>query len=350
MNTSDGNKSNSARFEVSLPVVSVIVPNWNGRHLLPTCLDALSAQTWQDFEIIVVDNGSTDDSVKWLQEHWPSVQVIANSENLGFAAAVNQGVQASAATFVATLNNDTQVEPGWLAALAGAIESEARVGMCASKMLFAHRLGTINSAGVRVDRACMAWDWLGGEPDVNQGTELVEVFGACAGAALYRRVMLEEIGGFDQDFFMYLEDVDVAWRARLAGWRCLYVPAARVLHRHSASSVEGSPFKNLYSGRSKIWLVIKNYPFPAGLLYLPLVVCYDLGTLPYRQILRGDWSALRGRWEGLAHWRVAWRKRRWLPGRKSPSCWPSAMSPITSLWSVHAHMRRFMQRVVETQA
>ena len=333
-----------------MPAVSVIVPNWNGRHLLVDCLSALSAQTWQDFEIIVVDNGSTDSSVSWLREHRPSVRVVANLENLGFPAAVNQGIRASDAPYVATLNNDAQVEPGWLAALVEAIESDARVGMCASKMLFVHSPEMINSAGVCIDRACMAWDRLGGEPDTNRETNPVQVFGACAGAALYRRVMLEQIAGFDEDFFAYLEDVDVAWRAQLVGWRCLYVPAARVLHHHSATSIEGSPFKNFYAGRSKVWLIIKDYPFPVGLLYLPLIVLYDLGTLPYRQMLRGDWSALRGRWNGLRHWRTAWRKRRWLPGHTSPSRWPEAMSPLASLWEVQFRMRRFARRTVESQA
>jgi GT2 family glycosyltransferase len=335
---------------VSLPAVSVIVPNWNGRHLLADCLSAMGAQTWQDYEIIVVDNGSTDGSAPWLQEHYPSVRVIANLENLGFPAAVNQGIRASDAPYVATLNNDVQVEPGWLAALVKAIESDARVGMCASKMLFAHSPDMINSAGVCLDRACMAWDRLGGEPDTNRETNPVEVFGACAGAALYRRVMLEQIADFDEDFFAYLEDVDIAWRARLVGWRCLYVPAARVLHRHSATSVEGSPFKNFYAGRSKVWLVIKNYPFPAGLPYLPLVVFYDLGTLSYRQILKGDWSALRGRWDGLWHWRVAWRKRRWLPGQKAPSRWPEILAPLTSLWNVQFRSRRLARHTVESKA
>ena len=333
-----------------LPAVSVVVTNWNGRRFLADCLNALNAQTWQDFEIIVVDNGSTDGSVQWLREYWSSVRVIANSENLGFPAAVNQGIQASAAVHVATLNNDTQVEPGWLAALVETIESDSRVGMCASKMLFAHSPEVINSAGVCIDRACIAWDWQGGEPDANQELQPSQVFGACAGAALYRRAMLEEIGGFDQDFFMYLEDVDVAWRARLAGWHCLYTPKARVLHRHSASSVEGSPLKNFYAGRNKVWLVIKNYPVPAGWLYLPMVVLYDLVTWPYRQILRGDWSSVRGRWDGLRHWRTAWRKRCGSHGQKAPSHWPGAMSSLTSLWNVQFRARRFARCSIEAKA
>ena len=141
--------------------------------------------------------------------------------------------------------------------------------------------------------------------------------------------MLDQVGLFDEDFFAYLEDVDLAWRARRAGWRCLYVPAARVLHRHSATGIEGSPFKSYHLGRNKVWLIAKNYPFPAGLAYLPMAVFYDLGTLPCRNMLHGDLSAMRGRVDALRGWRVAWSKRGRVGG------WPVQMSPLTGLGRVH---------------
>jgi GT2 family glycosyltransferase len=321
------------------PLVTVVIPNWNGRLLLEACLRSMALQSWRDSAAIVVDNGSTDGSVAWMGEHFPAVRLIVNEVNRGFAAAVNQGIRASDSSFVVTLNNDTEVEPGWLAALVAVAEGGPRVGMCASKMVFADRPEVINSTGICLDRAGIAWDRRGGEPDEGSEREPVEVFGPCGGAALYRRAMLDEVGLFDEDFFAYLEDVDLAWRARRAGWRCLYVPAARVLHRHSATGVEGSPFKSYHLGRNKVWMLTKNTPFPAGLTYLPLVIFYDLGTLPYRNMLRGDWSAVRGRWDALRRWRIAWRKRRLPGGPSGRAGWPAQMSRLVSLGRVHARVR-----------
>lgn len=296
---------------------TVVIPNWNGRHLLGRCLRALRAQTYQDFAVVVVDNGSTDGSVAYLREHFPEVQIIANEKNRGFAAATNQGIRAPggprASRFVATLNNDTEVDPSWLAALVAAMETEMEsapgVGMCASAMLFAHRPEMINSAGIAVDRAGIAWDRLGGAPVAALGDAPVEVFGPCAGGALYRRAMLEEIGLFDEDFFAYMEDVDLAWRARAAGWRCLFAPQARLLHHHSATGKEGSPFKSFHLGRNKVWLLLKNYPARELWHHAPLALLYDLAAVLYALLARRDVHALRGR---LAGWRAAlrmWRKR-----------------------------------------
>jgi GT2 family glycosyltransferase len=295
--------------------VTVVIPNLNGRHLLEGCLHALAAQTYSDWEAIVVDNGSTDESVEWLREAYPAVRAIVNTENRGFAAAINQGIEASDSRYVATLNNDTEVSPGWLAALVEAAESAGKAGMCASKMVFADRPDVINSTGICVDRVGIAWDRRGGEADDGDGghpdgSGWLEVFGPCAGAALYRRAMLDEVGPFDPDFFAYLEDVDLAWRARRAGWRCLYVPAARVLHRHSATGREGSPFKSYHLGRNKVWLVAKNYPFGRLWYYVPLVVLYDLAAVVYALAARRDIHALRGRMAGWAGLRRMWAKRR----------------------------------------
>lgn len=277
---------------------SVIVVNWNGRPFLQPCLRALKAQTWRGFEVIVVDNGSTDGSVELLEAEFSWVELIRNVENRGFAAANNQGIRASNAPFVATLNNDAQPEPGWLGALVQALESGADVGACASKMLFADRPEMINSAGIAIDRAGITWDHLGGRTDIPDETRPQEVFGACAGAALYRREMLDQVGLFDEDFFAYLEDVDLAWRAQAAGWRTLYIPAARVIHHHSGTSVEGSPFKRRLLGRNKIWLIAKNYPWPHWLWYGPAVIAYDLGSVLVA-LLQGNPNPAIGRWWGL---------------------------------------------------
>lgn len=231
--------------------VAVIILNLNGERYLERCLSTVLSQTYPNFEVILVDNGSTDDSVVLVRQRFPAVRIIENDENLGFARGNNVGIRATNSPYVATLNNDTWVEPDWLEALVEVMGSDPCIGICASKMLFAHRPDMINSAGVCVDLAGIAWDRLGGSPDPGEDGEPEEVFAGCAGAALYRRVMLDDIGLFDEDYFIYLEDVDLAWRARLMGWRCMYVPRSRVYHVYSATAQEGSAFKSFLLGRNK---------------------------------------------------------------------------------------------------
>lgn len=325
------------------PKVSVVILNWNGRRYLDDCLTSLQAQTYTDFEIILVDNGSTDGSVEWVVEHFPQVRVTCNETNAGFAAGNNQAIRASQAEFVATLNNDTRVEPDWLAVLVATAEGDSTVGMCASKMLFANRPDVINSTGISLDPVGIAWDRRGGELDDRQETKLAEVFGPCAGAALYRRAMLDQIGLFDERFFAYLGDVDLAWRARLAGWRCLHVPQARVYHVHSATAGEGSPFKNRLLGRNKVWSIAKNYG-PTGrlLAYLPLILLYDLAAVLYALVVRRDVSSLQGRLEGLRGLPGVWRQRRMAQAlrrgsREQP--WHRYLSPLVPPWRVPARYR-----------
>jgi GT2 family glycosyltransferase len=293
-----------------LPLISVVVANWNGRRYLDKCLSSLAAQTYPSVEITVVDNGSSDGSAAWIAEHFPAIQVIANPANRGFAVANNQGIARSRGAYVALLNNDAWAEPGWLAGLYAAAEQGTRVGMVASLMLSASQPERVDSTGICVDRCGISWDRGGGQSAAAWASGPLDVFGACAGAALYRRAMLDEVGGFDEDFFAYLEDVDLACRARWLGWQARYAPAARVYHIHSGTGGEGSAFKTYWLARNKFPMIIKNYPLPQLWQYLPLILLYDglslISALPGRQ----RWSAVRGR---LAGWRAApgaWRKRR----------------------------------------
>lgn len=324
--------------------VTVIIVNWNGRRFLERCLQAVLEQRYHGFEVVLVDNGSIDTSVQFVRKRFPQVRIIANEENRGFAAANNQAIRSTDSEFVATLNNDTEADPTWLEELVGAAETDHSVGACASRMLFAHRPQVINSAGIALDRAGIAWDWRGGETDDPEEQEPVEVFGPCAGAALYRRAMLEEIGLFDEDFFAYLEDVDLAWRAQWAGWRTLSVPTARVLHFHSGTGVEGSPFKNRLLGRNKVWAIAKNYPWPQLLWHLPVILLCDIGSLPYTLISRGNWGPLRGRVEGLKELTGALRKRQTLDGLKRISgeemlAHMSSPASPWAMWGRYAHLR-----------
>jgi len=282
---------------MSEPLVTVVIPTLCGRRWLPDCIAALRRQTLRDFAVVVIDNGSDDGTAEWLAAQ-PDLRVIRNAQNVGFAAACNQGIQASKSPLIAVLNDDTQPEPRWLESLVSAMRAGdgRQVGACASLLLFAERPGVVQSAGIAVDRAAIAWDRLRGYPaDAAVVQRAGEVFGASAGAALYRRAMLDEVGLFDERFFAYLEDVDLAWRAQRAGWRCLYVPAARALHRTSATSGEGSVMKYRLLGRNKVWLVAKN----AQMRDWPIVVFYDLAAVLYAGFMRGEWSHLAGRWEGI---------------------------------------------------
>jgi len=298
------------------PLVSVVIPNLNGRAILGECLTCLRAQTYPNFEVIVVDNGSSDGSVEWVRERFPEVRVIALPANQGFAGGCNVGIRAARGTLIATLNNDARAEPTWLAEMVRVIEQPG-VGMVASKMLRASNPALIDSAGICVDRLGIAWDRCAGHPADEADVE-VDVFGPCGGAALYRRALFEDVGLFDEDFFCYLEDVDLAWRALAAGWRCRYAPRARVYHDHSATAVENSPFKRYHLGRNKIWMIAKNYPSPAVWWLLPAIAVYDLAgalTIAAAELARGAslssaLAGFRGRLDGLRGLPRAVRKRR----------------------------------------
>lgn len=242
------------------PSVAVIIPNWNGTHLLPTCLDALRRQTYWDFEVVVIDNASTDPSRDLIRSRYPEVRVIELPRNVFFAGAVNAGIRATSGPYVALLNNDTEVEPEWLGALVRALESHPEAGLAASKMLLFDRRDVINSAGdlYRVDGTPGnrgVW-----EVDRGQYDDSRLVFGACGGAALYRRSMLDDIGLFDEDFVGYCEDVDLNFRAQLAGYRCVFVPEARIYHRLSATG--GGPLASYLCGRNFINVIAKDVPGP----------------------------------------------------------------------------------------
>jgi GT2 family glycosyltransferase len=280
-------------------LVTTVVVNWSGRAYLDKCLASLLAQTVQSQEIILVDNGSTDGSADYVEANYPAVRVIRLPRNVGFAAANNVAIRQSAGAYVALLNNDASAEPGWLAVMVKAAESDPHIGMVACKILFADAPDVINSTGLALDWAGFCWDWRGGQPDDPTETQIEERFGPTGGAALYRRAMLDDVGLFDEDFFAYAEDADLAWRAQRGGWRCVYVPAARVYHAVSATAGAGSPFKNFMLGRSKVWLFAKNIPGGWRSAWIGLLAVYDLLAVGYGVFARGDWAAIRGRLAGL---------------------------------------------------
>lgn len=296
------------------PKVSVVIVNWNGRRWLESCLPALAGQTYRQFEIILVDNGSEDDSVAWLAEHWPDVRVLTLTQNTGFAAANNRGIEVASGTWIATLNNDTVVNSNWLANLVASADGP-EVGMVASMVVFWDEPGRVDAAGIEVDVAGMAWN-RGHGRRVDEIPVVDEVFGPNGAAALYRRQMLAEIGAFDEDYFAYYEDVDLAWRARRAGWRCRYAPAAVVRHWHSATGGQSPWLKTYLVSRNRLWTIIKNYHRWRLFYRLPLIVLVDLFALVYRLAADRNLAALRGRLaalRGLARMRAKRRDGRAVP-------------------------------------
>jgi GT2 family glycosyltransferase len=289
------------------PLTSIIIVNWNGREHLARCLPSLMRQTCNDFEIIIVDNGSSDTSVDFVRQHYPEIRLLENNQNLGFAGPNNQAIRAAQGGYILTLNNDTEVPPDWLQILVSAAESHPEIGAFASLVVFDDRRHMIDSAGLSVTLAGIGCQNRLGEA-VRTVCEPEEVFGACAAAALYRRELLDDVGLFDEDYFAYYEDVDLAWRARLRGWRTLLVPRAVVYHVHSATGGRASPFKEKLITRNKVWTTLKNYPFPAWLVFLPLILAYDIITACV-PLLCGDPYPLLGLWQGIRQARVALTKR-----------------------------------------
>lgn len=280
-------------------MISVIILNFNGKRYLEKCLSSLESQTYRDFEVIVVDNASSDGSVDYLKAGFPLVRIVENKKNLGFAGGTNSGIRRAEGEYILTLNNDTQVDRRFLECLAEPMQSDKSVGVCASKMLLPD--GRINSAGICLSRSGAAWDRGMFEQDHGQYDCQQEVFGACAGAALYRKEMLDEIGLFDEDFFLYMEDVDLAFRAKLAGWKCVYVPEAVVYHHHGGTAGFGSDLAVYYGNRNVIWYAVKGFPTGLLLTSLPWIVGRNLAVIPYyalrgqgMTILRSKMDALRG--------------------------------------------------------
>ncbi len=244
-------------------LLSVVIVNWNSRDDLRLCLESLQHQTHRELEIIVVDNGSEDDSVEMMRHGFPDVIIIEAGENLGFAEGCNRGIEASHGEWVAMLNNDTLADSNWAAELVGtARQAPPACGMLQSLLLFLSEPDIINSTGIVLTRAARGYDRDGGKPK-SQTPQAGEIFCPTAGASAYRRDMLEAIklpdGWFDRQHFMYYEDLDLGWRARLAGFEARFVPSSFVLHKHHGSSDRhGASWLEVISRINRIRTLIKN--------------------------------------------------------------------------------------------
>ncbi len=269
---------------------SIIIPNYNGRRFLAVCLDALRRQTYDRAltEVILVDDASSDDSVAFVRQHYPEVVVVQMPRNSGLAAACNAGARVASGDLLVMLNNDTEVEAGWLEALVACAMAHPQAGAIASKMLLFDRRDTLHNAGDLmaadgIPRNRGVWERDEGQYDAD-----LVIFGGCGGGVAYRRTAWEQAGGFDERLFMYLEDVDLAWRLQLLGWDAVFAPAARLYHHLSATG--GGTLASFYVGRNTIWVIAKDMP--------ATLIRRHLGQIIAGQA-RIAWDALRA-WRGAA--------------------------------------------------
>ncbi len=239
------------------PTATVILVNWNGREIIRPCLDALFEQRVSGgMEVLVVDNASSDGSAE-IAGRRAGVRLVRSPRNLGFAGGANLGMGHAEGEFLVLLNTDAAVQPGWLERLVEAAQAE-RVAAVTAKLLFADRPGFVQNAGVLLLSDGSAGDRGSGEPDDGRYDRSEEVFGACGASMLLRREALKDIGNFDESFFMYYEDTDWSWRARLRGWKIIYEPAAVAHHAHAATSGEWSESFIFHADRNRLFMVLKN--------------------------------------------------------------------------------------------
>jgi GT2 family glycosyltransferase len=260
-----------------LDLVSVVIPNWNGKKFLAGCLDSLAAQSWSNIEVVVVDNGSRDGSVEFLKEKYPWVRLVCFPENTGFSVAVNRGIKESRGQFIALMNNDTVADVNWIAEMRLAMVDHPEIGSCGCKMLAYDNPKLLDGAGDGYRRGGLPGRIGHREIDNGQFDTPRYILGACGGAALYRRSLFEDIGLFDEDYFAYLEDVDLGLRAQSAGYKCLYVPSSIIYHLGCGTTGSGyHPLVVRLSSQNNWNTLVKNIPGPLFLKFLPQILYWQL--------------------------------------------------------------------------
>lgn len=291
-------------------MVSVVIPTWNGRRYLDVVLPSLRAQTYGDFEVIVVDNGSTDGTAEYLRSAYPDVRVLELGSNQGFAVAVNRGIEASGGEHVAVVNNDLELEPHWLERMVAALRDHPEAGSATGKMLFYDRRDVIDGAGDFTSWYAVSAPRGRGELDRGQYDAPEPVFSACGGAALYRRAALDAVGRFDEDFFAYAEDVDWGFRAQLAGWTCRYAPEAVVFHMGQQTSGRVPNLSRYLFFRNTLSMVAKDWPAAALVRNAPRLGLFFLKSVSAS--IRGRWfrAMARGTFDAFAQLPRTLRKRR----------------------------------------
>ena len=269
-----------------MPKVSVVIPNYNGMKYLRGCIESLCNQDDLDFETIIIDNASQDSDYKWVKEAYPDIIFKRLDKNYGFSPAVNEGIKMAQGEYVLLLNNDTVVEKDFISQLMKAIEQDEHIFGVSSKMIAYQNHDIMDDAGD--EYTVLGWAYkIGDGKSVKQFTKEKKVFSACAGAALYRKKVFDEMGLFDEDFFAYMEDVDVSYRARIYGYYNIYCPEAKVYHIGSATSgSKYNDFKVRLAARNNVYVPYKNMPLLQLILNLPALM---IGTL-----IKGIWFQKKG--------------------------------------------------------
>lgn len=291
--------------------VSIIIVNWNGERFLKQCLNALLAQTARPHEIIVLDNASTDGSVE-IALRFPSVRLMALGQNTGFARGNNLAIKAASAEseWIALINPDAFAAPRWLETLLAAAESNPEFDVFGSKLVNATDPTILDGTGDACHISGLAWRTAHGVPVSHLGESECEIFSLCAAAALYRRSALLEVGGFDEDFFCYAEDVDLGFRLRLAGYHCLYVPKSVVHHVGSGTTGgKNSDFSVYHGHRNLVWMFVKDMPGLLFWLLLPLHVLLNLVSIVWFALRGQGGVILRAKRDAVLGLPKMWRKR-----------------------------------------
>jgi GT2 family glycosyltransferase len=295
--------------------VSIIVVNWNGERFLKDCLGALSNQSYVNCEIILVDNGSADNSVRFARENFPGVKIVALKENKGFTGGNAAGLEVAQGAYIAPVNNDARPDQTWLENLLQPMLRDRTIGICASKLIF-ESPRILNSAGDGLTTAGVGFNrGLGGNPLDFNAPELV--FGACGAAVLYRRRMLEEIGFLDEDFFLYDEDTDLNFRAQLAGWKCAYVPTAVAYHVANATTGRLSDLHVYYHTRNLEFVWIKNMPTGLMIRLAHHKIIQEAGSFCYLCLRHGKWKPyFRAKRDALRMFPLMLEKRKQIQTRR----------------------------------
>ncbi|MDA8098862.1 MAG: glycosyltransferase family 2 protein [Nitrospiraceae bacterium] len=292
-----------------MKLVSVIIVNWNGKHLLDECLQAVLEQTYRDIEILLVDNGSRDGSAEYVRSRYPAISVVALPDNRGFTGGNIAGYDRAKGAYIVLLNNDASLCRDWIERMVETLESDAAVGFCASKILIA---GTalVDSAGDCFTTAFNGTK-IGEYEHESKHTSRCYRPGACAAAVIYRRTMLDDIGFLDDDFYFNHEDTDLNLRAWLSGWKCAFVPEAVALHKVSASVGKLSDKSVYYFSRNIEWVWLKNTPLWLLLLYLPQRMLYETVSFGMFCIMQRKWRPfVRGKIDAFRMIVPMLRKRR----------------------------------------
>jgi len=319
MNASNGTNFIDIRITLPRPIkkfkeklVSIVVLNFNGKKYLPNCLSSISRLSYKNLEVIFVDNGSTDGSVEYVSKNFPRVRIIRNERNLGFAEGNNVGIKNSSGEIIALISNDVYVDPNWLNEHLKILNSSEKIGVTASKMLMHRSPKMINSAGGMMDIYGFGRDRGFGEMDQGQFEKIEETFYSCGGAMVIKAKILKEMGYFDPVYFIFHEDTDLCWRARLMGYKVIYIPSAIVYHEFGGTIRRLSPLRVFLTERNRLVTLIKNLGLrkliPALWGYLALELSKMVFFTIIRQV-RITFSILNALLWNVLNIRNTWKKR-----------------------------------------